>query len=78
MPSFLCEIKAHLMFRLFMQWTENYVCGEVDMVELWEQAVVAANRLIKGEGDGALRVSNWFFFYIRRSFSSSASRVLTH
>ena len=60
MPSFPCEIKARLMFRLFMQWTENYVCGEVDMVELWEQAVVAANRLIKGEGDGALRVSNCF------------------
>ena len=60
MPSFLCEIKAHLMFRLFMQWTENYVCGEVDMVELWEQAVVAANRLIKGEGEEALKVSNCF------------------
>jgi len=49
-------------FRLFMQWTENYVCGEVDMVELWEEAAVAANRLVKGEGENALRdlpLSGW-------------------
>ena len=45
-----------------MQWTENYVCGEVDMVELWEEAAVAANRLVKGEGENALRVSSCFLF----------------
>eukprot|EP00088_Acartia_fossae_P044219 TRINITY_DN4688_c0_g1_i1.p1 TRINITY_DN4688_c0_g1~~TRINITY_DN4688_c0_g1_i1.p1 ORF type:complete len:371 (-),score=74.82 TRINITY_DN4688_c0_g1_i1:251-1363(-) len=42
-------------FRLFMQWSENYVCGEVDRLELWESAVVAADRILKGEGENALR-----------------------
>lgn len=49
-------------FRLFMQWSQNYFCGDVEMLELWECAVVAANKLLEGEGEEALQnlpLSGW-------------------
>ena len=52
------------LFRLFLQWSENYFCGEVEMEELWECAVVAANRLLKGEGEDALEVRHHVYYII--------------
>jgi len=49
------QFEKKFSFRLFMQWSDNYFCGEVERVELWEEAVLAADKLIKGQQEDALK-----------------------
>ena len=37
-----------MVCRMFLQWTENYVCGEAALEELWEEAVNLAKALLGG------------------------------
>jgi len=52
--SFYQYEKKH-SFRLFLQWYENYMCGEVANEELWEDAIVAAKNILKGQGEDAIK-----------------------
>ena len=38
--SWVVTISFLHLFRLFLQWSENYFCGEVEMKKLWELPAV--------------------------------------
>ncbi|XP_023323905.1 uncharacterized protein LOC111697957 [Eurytemora carolleeae] len=49
-------------FRLFLQWSENYVCGEAVNEELWEETIHSAKLILKGEEQKAFKnlpIQNW-------------------
>ena len=47
-----------VMYRLFLQWSENYVCGEAVNEELWEETILSAKLILKGEEQKAFKVNN--------------------
>ena len=47
-----------VLFRLFLQWSENYVCGEAVNEELWEETILSAKLILKGEEQKAFKVNN--------------------
>lgn len=70
--SFFQYEKKH-NFRLFLQWSENYVCGEVAKEELWEDAIVVARNILNGQGEKAIKglpLLNWKIKRVKPSMES--------
>ena len=44
------------LFRLFLQWTENFMCGEVADEELWEDAILVTKALHANADPAAIEV----------------------
>jgi len=46
-------------FKLYTQWTDNYVCDEVAAEELWSELVSLAKQLLNTKGEPGLMEETW-------------------
>ena len=53
------QLEAKHDFKLYTQWTDNYVCDEVAAEELWTELVSLARLLLSSGGDPALLEQVW-------------------
>ena len=44
------QFESRHEFRLYTQWTENYVCDEVSSDELWAELISVARQLLASSG----------------------------
>ena len=53
------QLEAKHDFKLYTQWTDNYVCDEVASEELWTELVSLARLLLRSGGDPAMLEEVW-------------------